>query len=448
MTPTPITWAMPGRIEVLGKHTDYGGGRVLVCAVDRGITVRAEETTGPPGTLEAVSDAYPGALQLDAHTPPTLPAGHWGRYVHTVLARLTDNFGPLRPARLTVSSDLPPASGMSSSSAMITGAAMALADLNSLPTTEAWSAQLPDRMSLAGYAASIENGKSFGRLAGRPGVGTSGGSLDHTGMLASQEGQISYAEFDPMRLIDRVPLPGEWSFVVAVSGVLAEKTGGAQELYNRGPALLAALVERWNRVSGRADATVQAALRSLVGEDLQAPLLPGVDLAMPSQDAGGPAPSLPTGGPLTASPLAADERLAPLRRLAAEGVERDRLDQFLLESAVLVPRAHAALRDGDLEAFAAATATSQRLAETHLRNQVSQTVSLVDTADALGARAASAFGAGFGGSVWALVPTADAEGFAAAWRERYLRTEGAPETASTLVTRPGAPGRRVDPARI
>src|SRR5699024_3127242 len=62
--------------------------------------------------------------------------------------------------------------------------------------------------------------------------------------------------------------------------------------------------------------------------------------------------------------------LDPLRRLAAEGVERDRLDQFLLESAVLVPRAHAALRDGDLDAFAAATTLSQQLAETHLRNQV------------------------------------------------------------------------------
>ena len=40
-------WTMPGRIEVLGKHTDYGGGRVLVCAVDRGVTVRAERIDGP-----------------------------------------------------------------------------------------------------------------------------------------------------------------------------------------------------------------------------------------------------------------------------------------------------------------------------------------------------------------------------------------------------------------
>ena len=446
MTPTEVTWAMPGRIEVLGKHTDYGGGRVLVCAVDRGITVHAEGSDGPPGTLEARTDAYPGAIRLDVDTPPNLPSGHWGRYVHAVLARLTDNFGPLRPARLTVSSTLPPASGMSSSSAMITGAAMALADLNGLPETAAWSSQIRDRVELAGYAASIENGKSFGTLAGRPGVGTSGGSLDHTGMLTSTAGQLTYAQFDPMRLIDRVPLPSEWSFVVAVSGVLAEKTGAAQELYNRGPALLNALVERWNRETGRADATVQAALRSLVGEDLEAPLLPGADLTPPPAHDG--PTSWPSGGNGGASPLDADDRLAPLRRLAAEGAERDRLDQFLLESAVLVPRAHAALRSDDLDTFAAATATSQRLAETHLRNQIPQTITLAQTAVQLGARAASSFGAGFGGSVWALVPTADADGFAAAWQECYLRTEGAPETASMLVTRPGAPGRRVDAVSV
>jgi galactokinase len=326
---------------------------------------------------------------------------------------------------------------------MITGAAMVLADLNDLPATEAWASQLPDRVALAGYAASIENGKTFGTLAGRPGVGTSGGSLDHTGMLTSEDGMISAVEFDPMRIIDRVPLPPQWSFVVGVSGVLAEKTGAAQELYNRGPALLGAIVERWNRATGRADATVQAALRSLVGEDLEAPLLADGDLALldgEGRAAAGPDP--------VATVLDREERLAPLRRHAAPGTERGRLDQFLLESAVLVPRAESALREGDLDAFAAAVATSQGLAETHLRNQIPQTVALVRSAEQLGARAASSFGAGFGGSVWALVPTADADGFAQEWMQRYRRTDGAPESAVALVTRPGAAGRRVEPVGV
>src|SRR5690606_4653469 len=293
-----------------------------------------------------------------------------------VLARLTANFGPLRPARLTVSSDLPPASGMSSSSAVISGAAMALADLNGLPATEAWSSQITDRVTLAGYAASIENGKSFGTLAGRPGVGTSGGSLDHTGMLAGADGMISYAEFDPMQILDRVALPAGYALVVAVSGVLAEKTGAAQAAYNRGPALLTELLGRWNATTGREDRSLQAALRALVGEDL-------------------------------ASPLPADEtRWEPLRAVATAGPERERLDQFFHESAVLVPRAHQALKDGNLSAFAAAVAESQHRAETQLGNQVPETVALVQDALGLGAPAASAFGAGWRGRVRAVVPAA------------------------------------------
>ena len=35
-------WFVPGRIEVLGKHTDYAGGSTLVAAVDRGVTISIE----------------------------------------------------------------------------------------------------------------------------------------------------------------------------------------------------------------------------------------------------------------------------------------------------------------------------------------------------------------------------------------------------------------------
>ncbi|WP_246955988.1 galactokinase family protein [Brachybacterium sp. Marseille-Q7125] len=413
---TAATWRMPGRIEVLGKHTDYGGGRVLVCAVDRGITVRGELTGGEPGTVRARTDVHPDAVSLRSGEEPPLPPGHWGRYVHTVLERLTKNFGPLPAAELTATSNLPPASGMSSSSALLTATAMVLADLAGITDSPAWTAQITDRVALAGYAASIENGKTFGTFAGRPGVGTSGGSLDHTGMLTGRDGMISYAEFDPMRVIDTVPLAKDWSFVVAVSGVLAEKTGAAREAYNRGPALLTQVVQEWNRRTGRRDASVQAAVRSLVGEDLEEPL------------------------------AAEDPRLDPLREILPVGAERDRLEQFLRESGEIVPRAHQALRAGDIEAFAQQVEVSQQLAATHLGNQVPQTIQLVDLARELGAASASSFGAGFGGSVWALVPTADAPAFAADWLERYRAGGDAPEGADVLITRPGVAGTRVDGA--
>lgn len=414
---------MPGRIEVLGKHTDYGGGRVLVCAVDRGVTVTAQAlpdaVAGPAraGVVEASTEAFDGTVRLEVGTDPGLPSGHWARYVQTVMERLTSNFGELRPTRISMTSTLPPASGMSSSSAVICAVALALADLSGLPQSDLWRAELPDRLALAGYAASIENGKTFSNLPGRPGVGTSGGSLDHTGMLTSEEGMVSYAQFDPMQIIDRVALPPELCFVVGVSGVLAEKTGAAQEAYNRGPALLQAVLDRWNTQTGRSDATVQAAVRSLLVADRE-------DLTRPVDPA--------------------DERLEPLRRAASGAAEARRLEQFLQESCLLVPSARETLGRRDLDAFAQLVERSQALAATHLENQVPETVGLVDIARDLGAVAASSFGAGWGGSVWALVQANGADDFAAAWEQRYRSAFPDAVGASMIRTRPGMPGHRLD----
>ena len=65
------------------------------------------------------------------------------------------------------------------------------------------------------------------------------------------------------------------------------------------------------------------------------------------------------------------------------------------------------------------TARSQHAAEQWLGNQIPETTGLVRLARQHGALAASAFGAGFGGSVWALVPAADAASFQSAWGSAY-----------------------------
>ena len=47
--PEETAWRVPGRVEVLGKHTDYAGGSVLVGAVDRAITARRAAWRGRLG---------------------------------------------------------------------------------------------------------------------------------------------------------------------------------------------------------------------------------------------------------------------------------------------------------------------------------------------------------------------------------------------------------------
>ncbi|WP_420176410.1 galactokinase family protein [Luteococcus sp. OSA5] len=383
----------PGRIEVLGKHTDYAGGDVLVCAVDRGVTAVVEEAASG---IHATSTALPDEVDLTPGTAVELPGGHWGRYLQSVVQRLTANFGPLAPCRIEVDSTLPLASGMSSSSAVVVATAMALARHNGFDQSRAWQQDITDDVRLAGYLACVENGKTFGALAGHGGVGTLGGSEDHTAMLCSEPGKLGRFSFNPPSLVQRVALPDDLRLVVAVSGVAAEKTGAAQQAYNRASLNASAVLERWN-AAGHAHPNLAAGVAA--------------------------------GGAEQVAGLVADDP-----ELSA------RLDQFVTESTVVIPAAVEALEAGDLEAFGRAVALSQSLAARGLANQVPQTEALVELALRQGALAASSFGAGFGGSVWALLPAGDAEAFAEDWLDVYRRAwpqEGA--RASTLVTRPCGP---------
>ncbi|MDO5534830.1 MAG: galactokinase family protein [Propionibacteriaceae bacterium] len=389
-------WRVPGRIEVFGKHTDYAGGNVLIGASEQAVTAVARPGDQPG--LVARSSAFPDPVSLGGGAEADLPAGHWGRYVATAWNRLTANFGPLPDAELSFSSDLPLASGMSSSSALVVASALALADLAGLRESELWAAELgTDRLRWASYLASVENGTTFGSLTGSAGVGTRGGSEDHTGMLCSRPGELGQFGFDPVARHRHVAVPADHVFAIAVSGVSAEKTGAAQAQYNHASDAIAESLRRWNEATGRGDRSLAAAVRS---DD------------------------------------AALDRLGGL----LDADLRTRVQHFVTESEELVPAAADALAAGDLDAFGAAADTSQHLAETLLGNQVPQTVALASSARELGAVAASAFGAGFGGSVWALVPRSGAEAFARTWLARH--TSAFPDcaaTASTLVTEASGP---------
>ena len=178
--------------------------------------------------------------------------------------------------------------------------------------------------------------------------------------------------------------------------MLAEKSGQARELYNRASLATTEIVKLWNQATGRSDIYLNQAVQS--------------------------SPQAP----------------AQLREIVA-GREYlpQRLEQFLVEAHEVVPGASAALRDGYLAAFGQIVDRSQYYSEHYLGNQVPETVYLQASARRLGASAASAFGAGFGGSVWALVPSAQAEDFAQRWLGDYRQAYPEPgQRAATLITRP------------
>ncbi|MDO5700634.1 MAG: galactokinase family protein [Bowdeniella nasicola] len=396
------SWFIPGRIEVLGKHTDYAGGRSLLAAADAGITLHARRLSDPIVriTSRPVADTVTLPLAIDQQVPD----GHWAGYPAAVVSRLVTNFGTAVPgAHISLDSTLPLASGMSSSSALIVGVARVLIDLGGLADDPRYRAAITSPEELAMYLACVENGMSFKDLAGHRGVGTFGGSEDHTSMLCAEPDSLVQYGFCPTIREAVIPFPEDYSFVVAVSGVLAEKTGAAKELYNRAALATADLVTRWNRLTGRRDVWLRDAVRSGQGAT------------------------------------------TTLRGIASEdSYLRGRLEQFIAESERFVPRAATALQRGDLGEFGRIVDSSQRWSEEGLGNQVPETVSLQRSARRMGAAAASAFGAGFGGSVWAMVRSTEAEEFAERWLADYRTRHPKPGAhAHTLVTRPGGNARRL-----
>jgi galactokinase len=133
-----------------------------------------------------------------------------------------------------------------------------------------------------------------------------------------------------------------------------------------------------------------------------------------------------------------------IARRPPPGHERDalarRLAHFVAEDR-RVPHAARAFAAADADVLGVLARDSQREADDWLGNQVTETRALAVAAMDIGAMAASSFGAGFGGSVWALVPADDAAAFAAAWLSEYAR-RCRTVSASALewfVVRPGPP---------
>ena len=396
---------VPGRIEVLGKHTDYGGGRSLVVAVEQGFCLVAVPREGAAVRAFALDLGQEREFPLAADLEPTV--GHWSNYPMTVARRVARNFpGPLRGGLLAFSSDLPSAAGMSSSSALVVGSFLALAAINGLAGRQQYRRHVADRESLAGYLGCVENGQTFGDLRGDKGVGTFGGSEDHTAMLCAEPGRLSQYAYCPVRLERRIATPAGCVFAVASSGLAAEKTGDAMAKYNRASRLAGAVAEAWRRATGRADATIADALA-------------GGDATGAADRMRAILGAVPGGGPFTSRELLA------------------RFEHFVAESVEIVPAAGDALAAGRLAEFGTLVGRSQHLAETLLGNQVPQTVFLARAAREAGAMAASAFGAGFGGSVWALVREADAGAFLADWARRY-REAHPDEAARAAFFRTGA----------
>jgi galactokinase len=198
----------PGRVNLIGEHTDYNEGLCLPFAVERGVTVTAE-LSREPGVVEALARDLGEEDRFDAGDPQ--PARGWRAFVRGVVAELGAAGIQVEGARLEIDGDLPQGAGLSSSAALESALCLALIALARRPE--------PERRELARLCSRVEH-----RWAG-----AETGLLDQMASLLAREGHAMLLDCRDLS-VEHVALNrGEWKLCVADSG---ERHEHAESGYN------------------------------------------------------------------------------------------------------------------------------------------------------------------------------------------------------------------------
>jgi galactokinase len=187
----------PGRVNLIGEHTDYNDGLCLPFAIAAGVTVTA--TDGPHRAIEAHALDLGETDEFALDDPE--PGSGWRAFVRGAVAELERAGHPLRPATLEISGDVPRGSGLSSSAALEVALALALLAHSDV--------EEPDRRDLARLCSRIENDW----------VGAETGLLDQLAALFGREGHAIRLDMRTLA-IDPVALDlGGYRLVTVDSGV-------------------------------------------------------------------------------------------------------------------------------------------------------------------------------------------------------------------------------------
>lgn len=185
----------PGRVNLIGEHTDYNDGLGLPFAIDRGVTVRAAAREG--GELHALA-ADLGEEDRFAVDDPGASRG-WRAFVRGAVGELRAAGHDVRGASLEIAGTVPEGSGLSSSAALEVALCLALLALS--------GEEQGDRIALAGLCSRVENDW----------VGAHTGLLDQLASLLGREGHALRIDFRSLE-VTPVPLPLEgWRLVTVDS---------------------------------------------------------------------------------------------------------------------------------------------------------------------------------------------------------------------------------------
>ncbi|HEY3026391.1 MAG TPA: galactokinase [Pyrinomonadaceae bacterium] len=142
----PKIYRAPGRVNLIGEHTDYNEGFVMPAAIDSSTWVAIAPRWDRK--LSVQSENFSETAELDLDQPATRGTGHWSDYPFGVAVKLEQSGHRLRGANLVVRGEVPIGSGLSSSAAIEVATGFALLDSNDVEI---------DRLELAKLCRQAEN---------------------------------------------------------------------------------------------------------------------------------------------------------------------------------------------------------------------------------------------------------------------------------------------------
>ena len=399
--------SVPNRVEILGKHTDYQGGETIVLTGPKNFFAICALSKDDSSELMN-ADPLLGTTVLKFHTgtPLLITEGVGSQYSCTVVKRLMNNLAgrglpPLKNVKAVFIGDIPFGGGTSGSSSKVISDFLIFTAPNDIFFDQRFVSLMIDNGIKAGmqvnqegvdpyflplsmYLAHYENGLDFGDLKGDKGVGTFGGSEDHTAILLGMKDTLLLCRFCPTLVLERLRIPQDYMIVVAYSGRRAEKTKDAMEKYNR--------------LSRNASDAV-AVLNNI--NQTRFPYLRDFfkDLSMEQR---------------------ADKAYYQLKESKKALSLAERAYQFFKEREI-IHSALTSIKEGDINKFGSLINNSHSISRQYLKNIVPEIDFLQHASLDLGALGASGFGGGFGGCCYALIPREEISSFLIKWREEYLK---------------------------
>ena len=185
----------PGRLEILGNHTDYNEGFVLSAATEQATSVALAKRKGTVCTLrDTALDGKVFTIDLNNLDHPA--KGDWTNYIKGVLVELKRRNIPFGGFDLLLTSTVPLSAGMSSSAALETAFCYAL--------KKVYSIELP-KADWARVGQAVENRY----------LGLKTGLLDQFSSIFGKKDSLILCDFRKVEVLDTVPLPAGYGFLVA-----------------------------------------------------------------------------------------------------------------------------------------------------------------------------------------------------------------------------------------